>query len=1313
MIFSRRRMVTLSALATLIIGTAIASNGVAWLTPSSRVSAYALLEKAEASRRQRPSPSPDTNQPSSDPQTESSGDGKSNRREFTVYRDATGQIACREATPAEIAARARADLQNLGLRQINHLQFDKSASSQAPHAANLTIILRATQQLLNNADATAAFNRAAQNWENVIMSPVTIYIDVDFGATNFGQSWPAGVLGSTRSPSSSYPYQSVRASLNAEATGEGNPTKQGIFNTLPLTTVPTDLGDANAVDVSDSQARAIGLLPATAQPNDPAARIAFNSNNMFDFDPTDGIMPNQIDFDAVATHEIGHALGFDSDAGENFPKPSVWDLYRFRTGTTTSMFAAAQRILTIGGSPDSLQYDFIPGNPELGLSTGGPTGSTSNNGDGWQSSHWKHVSTCGGTIGIMDPAIPDGCRRTITSNDVLALGSFGYNLTNSTPPPPPPPAPTPPPNDNFANAQTITGCSGSVSGSTFGATAEAGEPSHDPPDSTSLSPSHTIWYQWQAPSTGSTTITTSGSDFDTILAVYTGNSVPSLTQVVFNDDVQDGVIRTSSVTFPATIGTTYSIAVDGWGGDAGTVKLNWTGCVATPTPTPTPTPTATPTPTPSPTATPVLCPINLSVNSAGDAPDSNPGDGLCTTSSGSCSLRAALQEANALPACPPIGINLSAVPGGITLSTALPDINHNVNLNGPGIGQQIVQRSAATGTPNFRIFTISSGRTVGIFQITISNGNATGFSTDGNGGGIFNNGTLTLINSNVYGNSSLSVGGGVYHAGPLLTMINCNVGGTGVGQPNSSGANGATAGVQAAGPIVINGGSISGNAGGAGIGIGATATLNSVNISNNNNKLPGGGIAVFNGASANILNCLIANNVGGGGGGGVNNGVGTVKIINTTISGNSGLGGQGGGVNNFNGTLTMNNVTITNNRAGFGGGLDPAGPVLMSNTIIAGNFLNSTATPDDVNGSAVNSSSSFNIIGSCLNNCGLSNGVNNNQVGATNAGLGPLTFNGGQLMTHALLVGSPAINAGSNALALDQNGNALTTDQRGVGFPRVFNGTVDIGAYEAGNPIDEASFFVKQQYFDFLNRQPDQSGWDFWAQQITSCGNDVQCIQVKRINTSGAFFLSIEFQQTGNLVYKMYKAGFGNLQGKPVAVDRAPFLADTRQIQSTPVQIIVGQGNWQAQLEANKQAFALAFVQRSQFQAMYASMTASNYVAALFANAGVTPTAAETTAAINAFNGAGGGDAGRAAALRSVAESNSVSNILFNEAFVLMQYFGYLQRNPYDPPESTLDYSGYNFWLNKLNAFNGDYIAAEMVKAFISSAEYRQRFGPP
>jgi hypothetical protein len=86
--------------------------------------------------------------------------------------------------------------------------------------------------------------------------------------------------------------------------------------------------------------------------------------------------------------------------------------------------------------------------------------------------------------------------------------------------------------------------------------------------------------------------------------------------------------------------------------------------------------------------------------------------------------------------------------------------------------------------------------------------------------------------------------------------------------------------------------------------------------------------------------------------------------------------------------------------------------------------------------------------------------------------------------------------------------------------------------------------------------------------------------------------------------------------------------------------------------------------------------------------------------------------AARSRALRDVAENATLNAQEFNKAFVLMQYFGYLRRNPYDAPEPTLDYSGFNFWLNKLNSFGGNYINAEMVKAFISSDEYRHRFGP-
>jgi hypothetical protein len=618
------------------------------------------------------------------------------------------------------------------------------------------------------------------------------------------------------------------------------------------------------------------------------------------------------------------------------------------------------------------------------------------------------------------------------------------------------------------------------------------------------------------------------------------------------------------------------------------------------------------------------------------------------TSGGVCTLRAAIQQANALSACGAIAINFSGVSGTIDLGSVLPSINHNINLNGPGPDVLAVEPAANTG--GFGVFWINPGFNVAMSGITIKNG----FSQMGQGGGAIHNqaSTLTLSNSVITGNRTFgSPGGGLYNdnGGNLstgfMTIINCTISGN---QTTGSG-------------------SLTPKSGGGVFNTGNSLTIiNSTISGNKTGDLPGGSTHPD--------------------GGGIAVSSGTLALINNTITANqSGAGGRGGGVAGSPGTA-----------------------VNMRNTIIANNSAADSSSGPDLFGTF--NSQDYNLItnvtGATLQGPTTHNLINVNPL------LGPLTFNGGSMTTHALLAGSPAINAGNNILAVDQNGSALTNDERGAGFPRIYNSTVDIGAYEAGNPIDEASFFVKQQYLDFLNRQPDQSGWDFWTNQITSCGSNAACIEARRVNTSGAFFLSIEFQQTGNLVYKMYKAGFGNLPGKPVAVDRAPFLSDTRQIQSTPVQVIVGQANWQAQLETNKQTFALAFVQRANFQTQHSSQSASDYVNDLFSKTGATPTAPETTAAVNAFNSAGGGDAGRAAALRSVAESASVAARLNNEAFVLMQYFGYLQRNPYDPPESTLDYSGYNFWLGKLNQFNGDFAAAEMVKAFIASTEYRQRFGP-
>lgn len=269
------------------------------------------------------------------------------------------------------------------------------------------------------------------------------------------------------------------------------------------------------------------------------------------------------------------------------------------------------------------------------------------------------------------------------------------------------------------------------------------------------------------------------------------------------------------------------------------------------------------------------------------------------------------------------------------------------------------------------------------------------------------------------------------------------------------------------------------------------------------------------------------------------------------------------------------------------------------------------------------------------------------------------------------------------------------------------------------NPVDTPRSFVQLNYYDFLARYPDASGWDFWTNQITACGTNLTCIDVTRVNTSGAFFLSIEFQQTGYLVERMYKTAYGDATGNstfggshqlPVpAVRFNEFLRDTERIGQG---VVVLQQGWEQTLESNKQAYANEFVQTTRFiSAFPTTMTPAQFVDKLNQNAGNVLSPTEQTTAVNLFAGAADSSniTARAQAVRQVAEDADLASAEKNRAFVLAQYFGYLRRDPNATPDT--DYTGYDFWLTKLNQFNGDYVAAEMVKAFISASEYRQRFG--
>jgi hypothetical protein len=183
----------------------------------------------------------------------------------------------------------------------------------------------------------------------------------------------------------------------------------------------------------------------------------------------------------------------------------------------------------------------------------------------------------------------------------------------------------------------------------------------------------------------------------------------------------------------------------------------------------------------------------------------------------------------------------------------------------------------------------------------------------------------------------------------------------------------------------------------------------------------------------------------------------------------------------------------------------------------------------------------------------------------------------------------------------------------------------------------------------------------------------------------------MEFQATGGLVDSLYRASYGR---RPQFAEFMPDAATVGQ------GVIVGaEGDWAGQLNANKQAFIAAWVQRPEFVAAYGGLSNGAYVDTLLGHTGVSFSQGERAALVSGLDT---GTMTRATALRQIAEDGRFVNAKRNETFVMMQYFGYLRRDP--------DESGYRFWLNKLNQFGGNFEQAEMVKSFIVSGEYRNRF---
>jgi len=609
----------------------------------------------------------------------------------------------------------------------------------------------------------------------------------------------------------------------------------------------------------------------------------------------------------------------------------------------------------------------------------------------------------------------------------------------------------------------------------------------------------------------------------------------------------------------------------------------------------------------------------FTVNTNVDLPDASPGNGVCDAvpPNNICTLRAAIEEANALPGADQI--NLSPNTYLLTIVTDVV-ITGNLTMSGSGASTTIIDGNKSV-RPNSRVLVAGSGITVHISGATIRNGG-----TGDNGGGIFNVGTMTLTNSTVSGNNAGVDGGGILNSA------------------------------------------------------GGTMTLTNSTVSGNNAGDDAGGVFNVSGGTMTLINSTVSGNSCGDGGGGIRNS-GTMTLINSTVSGNN-AGGNGGGIYMFSGTANSFNSTITDNRSdaglsgtGVGGGVhnDAAATFTFQNTILAGNFESQrvgnffVATVGECDGTIISSGNNLmehydtshcTVIGNPL---------------LADPKLSPLQNNGGPTKTHALLTGSPAIDAGNSLGCRDNLGALLATDQRGFLRPADGdgNGTArcDIGAYEA-KAVTGPEAFVFQQYEDFLDREPDSGELAAWVNALNS--------GLPRASLIEAFMDSGEFRFEGKFIAQTY---LGILTRD----------ADVGGFEAWLGALLAG---------ISREQIVQGFLVSGEFQSRFGSnLTNGQFVERMYNNILLRPSdPGGLNGWVQALNS---GQLTRAQVALVFLDSGEFQSLSAsqNRVDISLLYFDMLQRNP--------DAGGFSAWVGVLNA---GVPLTSVIDVFLNSSEYQTRF---